>query len=206
MPKPGQRNARGFTRVELLVVMAIIGMMVGLLLPAVQYARGSARRSQCLSNLHQIGIAMESYLDVQGSRGKYPVLCAMPSVCDKTAQVTGVPRFLTLREVLAPYIEESLGAFNCPSDVLLDEPPDLRYFEREQQSYEYDSQRKLVDFVSEHGYYRGLTRQEVEGNGASRGEKLSTTFLAHDYDNFHGPEGSAGRRCILFADGHAEAP
>ena len=149
---------------------------------------------------------MESYLDVQGSRGKYPVLCKMPSVCDKSAKVTGIPRFMTLREVLAPYIEESLGAFGCPSDVLLDDPPHLRYFDREQQSYEYASQRKLVDFDSRHNYYRGLTRQEVEGDVARRGEKLSTTFMAHDYDNFHGPEGSPGRRCIVFADGHAEAP
>ena len=69
---PRSEIRQGLTLVELLVVMAVVGTLVGLLLPAVNAAREAGRRSSCQNNLRQLGIAFQQY---HGSHGTFPVGC-----------------------------------------------------------------------------------------------------------------------------------
>ena len=65
-----QRRPRGFTLIELLVVIAIIGVLIALLLPAIQTAREAARRALCSANLHNLSVALTIYLD---ATGQFPI-------------------------------------------------------------------------------------------------------------------------------------
>lgn len=83
------KRRHGFTLVELLVVIAIIGVLVGLLMPAVQQARESARRMQCSNNLHQLAVAMHVYHETHD---------AFPAAWDAGGQWSGLARLLPFLE------------------------------------------------------------------------------------------------------------
>ncbi len=95
-----QPHSRGFTLIELLVVIAIIGILVGLLLPAVQAAREAARRMQCASNLKQLALALHSYHTAQRT---FPPAASFPAGEIYQTSVNFGPNWVIL---VLPYLEE----------------------------------------------------------------------------------------------------
>lgn len=94
---PARCRRRAFTLVELLVVIAIIGILIALLLPAVQAAREAARRSQCTNNLKQIALAFHNYVD---THKKFPAY---------QYHVEGASSWLghSAMTMILPYVEQS---------------------------------------------------------------------------------------------------
>lgn len=161
---------RGFTLIEIVVVVAVVAVLVGLLLPSIQGARESARRVQCQSRLRQIGMAIHDYHDCQ---------CVFPMGCAKSVGSTSMTAFgwcsailpqldqSTLQDALrmrdrqlwqvlnaTPEIRECravLAVMKCPSDP----------------GGEINTDREFVDFIAEK-----LARANYVGS-------YSTRFVTH---------------------------
>jgi prepilin-type N-terminal cleavage/methylation domain-containing protein len=99
-----QKHRRGFTLIELLVVIAIIAILVALLLPAVQQAREAARRTQCKSNLKQMGVALHNYHEVAG---QFPAALLNSGRYTTGNAKNGQTRNTTGWTMLLPYIDET---------------------------------------------------------------------------------------------------
>lgn len=176
---PGTPAERAFTLIELLTTIAIIALLAALLLPALNRGKRSAASAACLSNLRQIGVALELY--VQDNEHHLPVCAMLPSLS------TNPP----LPVVLSNYTA-SPAVFQCRED--------RTYFAREKTSYEWN------EFLNGASYDRPedwspTTKAIVE---TIFGGRLNTPLVG-DADAFHPASGSQLGKNALFFDGRVAA-
>lgn len=177
------KRQNAFTLVELLVVIAVIGILAALLLPALGRAKEQGKSTACISNLRQIGIAIQLYVQENNNR--------LPSMAD---QFPGVFTRHPGPEIVLSNHLGNVNVLRCPSDKWKsDAPPPIRtkdatYFDQTGSSYSWTVLLNGQD----------LDHLKVMGIG------MRKFPLMTDKDDFHAPLGAKKARNSVYADVHAE--
>jgi len=203
----GRIGRRGFSLIELLVVISILALLVSIILPSFRSARRQAKMTVCATNLKQIGVAMGEYLASHGDRfpfaSMFPSMGALPLEGDEPVYIA---------DVLAAELKNELDVFECPDDrpgkYLRDMPNTGKsYFQSERSSFEYrimigpprggrtfEDMRlpgKTIDEISR------LIELVVEQPASP-----SAIWYFRDWNGFHAQKGKSQSRNYLHLDGH----
>lgn len=172
--KPALRGVLtvAFTLVELLVVIGIIGLLAGLLLPALSRAKESGRSTACLSNLHQIGLALQLY--VQDNQN------TLPTMHDWSTNLVSNTNGLPINLALSNYIGSS-NVFRCPSER-------GRLYELTGSSYSWNSLLNGQDADHLRVFNMPFDPHQIP--------------VVYDKEKFHIVRGNTRAVNYLYADGH----
>ncbi len=211
---------RGFTLIEVLVVVAIIALLISILIPSLSEARRVSKKTVCLHNLHDIGIAAHAYLTT--NQDTFPYIARFPSTEVSVAMTVGrdpyVPIPVALRRETggngqgadaykqpnydAALLKETSSngqIFQCPADVIT--KPNIlampnvvargpRYFDSQKTSYEWETQLNGVKLQ-----YKKL--KVIKG---LLSPLLKDVWMMYDYEPFHGGPLRRGSHNVLYAD------
>jgi prepilin-type N-terminal cleavage/methylation domain-containing protein len=199
---PGAERRRAFTLIELLVVIAIIAILAGMLLPALGRAKRKAQDINCVSNLRQLGIALQTYAG--DNQDTLPAAEPLPSFNPSNS----LPR---IADVLAPQLGYSSGT-NQPGNSVLKCPLDVRY-------YDDGTSKKFGYFVAEGTSYEWnpFYNRKKLGRTSTRMILLEIVPLMYDFASWHNGGNNtkaatndvittevkvAGAKNAVFTDGH----
>jgi prepilin-type N-terminal cleavage/methylation domain-containing protein len=164
---------RGFTLIELLLVIAILAILAGILLPVLNRTKEAARSAACLSNLHQIGIALQIYVADDQNR--------LPVAFDRSTNSAAPSNGPAINQVLAVQTANSSNIFMCPADR-------KRLFELTGSSYSWNSLLNGQD----------ADRLQVFGMAFNPHQ----IPLVYDKEKFHFVHGDTRAVNYLYADQH----
>ncbi|MCL5104091.1 MAG: DUF1559 domain-containing protein [Armatimonadetes bacterium] len=229
--KANPGSAGGFSLVELLVVVCILGVLAAILFPIFTKAKESAKVSECLSNMRQIGVGLHLYLDEYNGRFPSAVPCGSPSFWSaknrKTLQellANYVQKGLTLADASSHAVYTSAGVFACPSDTggaddlaeKIGIRKDMAVWKSTGSSYEYYASLQedwdhagvavpwtsLAPLIVVNGELRRVGAPTWAFSSLSRKAVLGDMFYWHMGDRT--PDNCLAYCNTLFADGHAE--